>query len=319
MILMREITGADSRLRRRLDLVQHAVDAVADDQPVLERLDVDVGRAHLERVGDDEAHHPDDRRLGREVLQLLDVGVEGDLVAALLDVAHDLAERGLAGAVQALERRLELGRDRDHRPDLAAGDHAERADRVLVGRVGHRQRELVLVLAHRQRAAFAQEPLRDALLEDRELRVRRDVDHRQPELRGQRLGDVALRAGAQRHQQRPQLLAGILLQAQRAFQPRGVELAALDQDFAEAFAGGGVQGRRGRRRRVGQNGIDHNTPTPGNPLSSPANQAVANDFCNKPSHPTPPARRRLRPRPARSTISGPAPRRDPRPPEQPGT
>ena len=112
--------------------------------------------------------------------------------------------------------------------------------------------------------------------------IRRDVDQRQPELRGQRLGDVALRAGAQRHQQRAQLLAGILLQAQRALQPRGVELAALDQDFAEAFAGGGVQGRRGRRRRVGQNEINHNTPTPGNPLSSPANQSVANDFCNKP-------------------------------------
>ena len=55
MILIREITAADSRLRRRLDLVQHAVDAVADDQPVLERLDVDVGGAHVERVGDDAA------------------------------------------------------------------------------------------------------------------------------------------------------------------------------------------------------------------------------------------------------------------------
>ena len=53
MILMREMTAADRRSRRRLDLVQHAVDPVADAQPVLERLDVDVRGARLERVGDD--------------------------------------------------------------------------------------------------------------------------------------------------------------------------------------------------------------------------------------------------------------------------
>ena len=120
MILMREITAADSRLRRRLDLVQHAVDPVADDQPVLERLDVDVRRARLERVGDEQRHEADDRRLGREVLQLLDVGVERELVGARLDVAEQLALRRLAGAVEPLERRLELGRNRDHRPHARA-------------------------------------------------------------------------------------------------------------------------------------------------------------------------------------------------------
>ena len=229
--------------RRRLDLVQHAVDPVTDDEPVLERLDVDVGRARVERVGDDERDEPDHRRLRREVLQLLDVGVERELVAALLDVADDLAHRGAAGAVQALERGVELVGNRDQRLHVAAGHHPERADRVFVGRIGHRERKLVLVLAHRQRARLAQETRGDALLEDREFGIAGGVDERQAELRGQRLGDVALRADAERHQQRAQLFAAFLLHAKRALESGGVELAALDQNFANAFASRRVHAR----------------------------------------------------------------------------
>ena len=121
-------------------------------------------------------------RLGREVLELLHVGVEGHVVPARLDVADDLALRGLAGAVEPLERRLELGGDRDHRAHGAAGDHLERADGVGVGRVGHRERELGLVLAHRERPRFAQEPRGHALFEDRKFGIARRIEERQLEL-----------------------------------------------------------------------------------------------------------------------------------------
>ena len=50
MILTREITAAVELRRRRLHFVQHAVDAVAHLQPVLERLDVDVRGALLHRA-----------------------------------------------------------------------------------------------------------------------------------------------------------------------------------------------------------------------------------------------------------------------------
>ncbi len=221
--------------RRRLDLVQHAVDPVAHDQPVLERLDVDVGRARVERIGDDQRHQADHRRFGGEILQLLDVGVEGEIVA-LLDVAQDLAERRFARAVQPLERRLELHRNRDLRPHLAPGDHLERIDRVLVGRIGHRQRKLGFVFGERQRARFAQESRRHALLEYRKLGVAGGLDQRQSELIGQRLRHVALRDDAERDQQHAELLAGVLLNAQGAVQARGIELAALDQHLAESFS-----------------------------------------------------------------------------------
>ena len=41
---------------------------------------------------------------------------------------------------------------------------------------------------------------------------------------------------AERDEQRAELLAAVLLQAQRALEPRGIELAALDQDLAEALS-----------------------------------------------------------------------------------
>ncbi|MFI4925445.1 MAG: hypothetical protein ACHQJ7_09930, partial [Vicinamibacteria bacterium] len=49
------------------------------------------------------------------------------------------------------------------------------------------------VLAHRQRARVAQEARRDALLEDRQLRIAGDVEQRDAELGRERVGIVAPR------------------------------------------------------------------------------------------------------------------------------
>ena len=222
--------------RGRFDFVQHAVDPVADDEPVLERLDVDIGRARVERIGDDERDEPDHGRFGREILELLDVGVEREVVAALLDIADDLSHRRPPCAIQALERGVELGRDRDERLDLAAGDHPERADGVGVRRIGHRECELPLVLPDRQRTRLTQEARRNALFEDGEFGIAGRIDERQSQLDRERFRHVALRADAERDEQRAQLFAAFLLHAQRPVESRGIQLATLDQDFANAFA-----------------------------------------------------------------------------------
>ena len=166
-------------LRRRLDLVQHAVDPVADDQPVLERLDVDVRRARLERVGDEQ----DTRRItGASDARSFSCWTSASNASSSTRVSTSPISwlcADLPAAVQALERGVELRRNRDQRPHRAARDHFERADRVGVGGVGHRERQLRLVLAHRQRARLAQEARRHALLEDRKFGIAVGVHQRQ--------------------------------------------------------------------------------------------------------------------------------------------
>ena len=101
-------------LRRDRDFVQDAVDPITNAQIVLERLDVDVGRAFVDRFADDlvdELHH---RRFGI-------VGVQ---VGAGLDVLErfegaigleDFVEGFRADAVERFHRAQEL-RARDEHP-----------------------------------------------------------------------------------------------------------------------------------------------------------------------------------------------------------
>ena len=63
MILMREMRGSAGVPRDLHDLAQHAVDAVADDHPALDRLDVDVAGPAGDAVGEHHVHQPDDRPL----------------------------------------------------------------------------------------------------------------------------------------------------------------------------------------------------------------------------------------------------------------
>ena len=59
--------------RRALAFVQHAVDAVAHFQAVLERFDVDVRRTQLDRALDHQVDQADHRRFGSQVAQVFDV------------------------------------------------------------------------------------------------------------------------------------------------------------------------------------------------------------------------------------------------------
>jgi hypothetical protein len=64
MILMRETTGPDAdEAREHHDVLQQAVDAEAYQRRRLIVLDVDVGSAELDRVGDDGVDQLDDRRV----------------------------------------------------------------------------------------------------------------------------------------------------------------------------------------------------------------------------------------------------------------
>ena len=58
---MREVTAGTTDDRHDRRLVEHAVDAVADPHLVLLRLEVDVGGAALDGLGDHPLHELDDR------------------------------------------------------------------------------------------------------------------------------------------------------------------------------------------------------------------------------------------------------------------
>src|SRR5439155_11407159 len=144
----------------------------------------------------------------------------------------DLALRRHSAAVDPLQGGFELGRNGDQRTNGSPGHHYEGVDRVRVGGVRHRERELGLVFANGERARLAKKARRDALFENRKFRVTAGVEQREVELQSERLDDVALGDEAERDQQLAQLFAASLLEAQRALERRLIELAALDQDFA---------------------------------------------------------------------------------------
>ena len=122
-----------SRDRRRLD--EHAVDAEAHAHVRALGLEVDVGRALLDRLGDDLVDELDDRRVVGGLAQVDDLG------RAVLDVV--LARRSWSTATTSSRRVMRLMSVRDV---LAAGDRGAdleaRHDRDVVdgqdvGGVGH--------------------------------------------------------------------------------------------------------------------------------------------------------------------------------------
>ena len=120
MILMRETIGGAQARRRRRALAQHAVDAVAHREAVLERLDMDVGGAALDGARDQQVDEPDDRRLAGEVAQPVDVLVRAGILG-ILDLVDDLAERTLLAAIEALMGELDVGWRGDADLDRLAG------------------------------------------------------------------------------------------------------------------------------------------------------------------------------------------------------
>ena len=89
---------------------------------------MDVGGAQLDRALDDQVDQADDRRLGREVAQVLDVvHVAGVSPSAVLD---DRAHRAAALAVPALDQVVDLRTQADAAArTVAAGRQAHRVER----------------------------------------------------------------------------------------------------------------------------------------------------------------------------------------------
>ncbi len=96
-------------LRRHGHFVQHAVDAVADAQVVLQRLDVNIGRAFVERRAHDLVDEADHGRLGIFLVEDVDflLQIEGRVVdiAAFQDRVEGFRAHAVAGAQRGEDAR----------------------------------------------------------------------------------------------------------------------------------------------------------------------------------------------------------------------
>ena len=184
----------DGRLkpaRWSVDLVQHAIIAIADAQAILERIEMNVGGARLHATRDQLIDQSDQRRFAGEILEALGVVLERDFGAA-----REIGRCGLAGAVavsvEPLECRLEIDRKGDRDLDASSRGRSDRRVGETIERIGERERDRSLVQADRQRSCLAQEFRAQALGQDRRVRIILRCDKLQSEDLRRRLREGAV-------------------------------------------------------------------------------------------------------------------------------
>ncbi len=204
--------------RRLHDLEQGAVDPVAHPDLMLERLDVDVGRAPLDRVGQDAVDQLDHRRVvdlrlgGGLLLVLLD-----HLDIAVADLLHVLQQRLqllVGGLVVLFDEGAEGVLAGDDREEVEAGDELEVVEDPGIGRIRHRHRERAALPLQRQHDVLQREVRRnqpDDLDVDFEAR---QVHRRHAILPREDLGDLEFLDQSQLHQDVAQTVAGRFLLGQ---------------------------------------------------------------------------------------------------------
>jgi hypothetical protein len=211
--------------------MQYAVDAVAHLQPVLERLDVHVRRALLDRALQDEIHQPDDRRLGRQVAQVLDVVLLGGVA---VEVLHDRAHRRAAAAVIALDQPVDFRTQAHAQRHRTAGGEFDRLQRVRIGRVGHDQRQAMNLVLYRHHVLLLEKTQRQVQIRRRQFRrVARGQQRHLQQLRP-RFGQITLGDQPEpRHQGGQRAFGRFLVQTTGAAQIAVFQTAARHQPCAD--------------------------------------------------------------------------------------
>ena len=241
MILMRLVSAAFSLQRRRHLLLEHAVDAVAHAVALLVGLDVNVGRALLDRVQQDDVAQLDDRRvLGRalEVEHVLGVAFALREVDVLVHVAEHLVEveRGqlLRCLVVLAERVVDRDFRRDHHVDVVAGQELEVVERQHVGRVAHGDDQRLVGAVDRDDAVLARHVLRDES-DDVALDVElAQVDRRDAVLLGQELRQVLFLDDAELDQAVAEALTRLLGRFLGLLQLIGGDELLADEELAKS-------------------------------------------------------------------------------------
>ena len=251
-------------LRDALHLAEHAVDAEADDERVLLRLEVDVGGVLLGGLEDQRVDEPDERPVGDAVVGLEVVAVR--LVDGLVHVDGDDGADRLGGAHEPLELGEDVVARRDAELERVLRREPELVDRVQVPRVGDRDLEHVVLDRVRDRDGALERLHGDQLrgvdgdADGREVDDREVVAHgehaRDPvggrdALVDERLRDrrAARRCARERAPARPAATSAVCLERDRAGARRCRRRRTASR-ASEPGRGGASVRRRARRRSV---------------------------------------------------------------------
>ena len=178
--------------RRRLHLVHHAVDAIPQTKSLGQRFQVNIRRAHLERIDDDLVHQLDQRRIRLhgpalvfDRLNMLPRQRRDDIPEPFV-----LLQALLFRAIILAQRRLDVRLGRHLMDDFHPQQMIQTVDRIQVGRVREGDGQGVAMLENGNHAIFFRDVTRN-----RGNDIIRDIDfgkidHLRAEMRGFGLGDI---------------------------------------------------------------------------------------------------------------------------------
>src|SRR5690606_5933697 len=218
-------------------LAQNAVHAEAYAELFLERLDVNIGRAHLERAGDKHVDEADDRRFAGHVAEMFDLGRVGFVGAELVAVL--VFGFFAVETVDSVED-LRLGAERGD--DVTAGETPDYGDSLEIERIGHGYPQTIVFSSDRQEAELAHEARGEPLDGDGNLGEAVRAEELDVELFGESGEDVARSNEAEVDQNASDAIVAFLLELKRLLEIVGIEQPLGDQHLAETAGPGAVGG-----------------------------------------------------------------------------
>src|SRR5262249_43735794 len=143
---------------------KHAVNAISQAQFLFKRLNMDVARTRLDGARNNEIHHSNHGHFRRQVAQVLDVFVVGKHVGHRLDQLFGTA---FLTTVKFFELLVDLGFRGNVDAELIAGPQANGGLSLDIERIGHDERQNVVVEVHRYHMKGSKEAKRKLRCLDR--------------------------------------------------------------------------------------------------------------------------------------------------------
>ena len=213
--------------------MQRAVDAVADPNPIRHGLDVDVGRAFADRLGKQEVHDLDDRRLLVDARAATLVGASGpELFFPSLEDTHLLIDVG-GRPIRHIDRTLNFPNAADVQLGGVSQDFTEPVRYRRVARVTDHNVESGARPPQDQRAPRAGVRLGQCHNRNGIGKVVAQVHHVEARLFGQETGQVPLSEDSFGNEELAKALAGRAVRFERGHQVVGRQHIVRHQDLAQ--------------------------------------------------------------------------------------